>query len=291
MTAAAELYQGSELLWNLTTRELRGKFKRTALGWAWSMLNPISTIAIFSLVFGNLFQGNTAELGSPSGLSNFTLWLSVGLLAWGFTNNGIQATLPSIVGNSNLVKKVYFPREYVVAASVLSWLVTFLIELLVLSFAFLVWPPHHIVFTWIPAILVLIFFHTLFVLGISLLLSALNVYFRDIQHFVGIGMQIWFYLTPILYKTTLVQDRLTPILRGADGVALVPEQRSGHFMLFRIFRLNPMMRFVDAYRKLMYSGAFPPLSTVLYLAVVSVGTLLIGWRIFSRLEPRFAEEL
>jgi ABC-type polysaccharide/polyol phosphate export permease len=291
MTAVGELYKGRELLWNLTLRELRGKFKRTALGWAWSMLNPISTIVIYSLVFGNLFQGNSAELGSPSGLQNFTLWLSVGLLVWNFTNNGIQATLPSIVGNSNLVKKVYFPREYVVAASVLSWLVTFLIELLVLSFVFLIWAPHHIVFGWIPAILVVVFLHMLFVLGVSLLLSALNVYFRDIQHFVGIGMQIWFYLTPIVYKTSLVQDKLTPLILGADRLPLTPEQRSGHFTLFKIFRLNPMMRFVDAYRKLIYSGALPPVSTMVYLLVVSFVMLLIGWRVFSRLEPRFAEEL
>ena len=291
MTAVGELYKGRELLWNLTLRELRGKFKRTALGWAWSMLNPLSTIVIYSIVFGKLLKGGEPELGSPSGLKNFTLWLSVGLLVWNFTNKGILATLPSIVGNSNLVKKVYFPREYVVAASVLSWLVTFLIELLVLSVVFLFWPPHHLVFPWIPGILVIVLLHMMFVLGISLLLSALNVYFRDIQHFVGIGMQIWFYLTPIVYTTQLVKDRLTPIVLGADKVALVPEQRAGHFTIFRIFRLNPMMRFVDAYRKLIYSGALPPLSTMIYLVVVSFLTLFVGWRVFSRLEPRFAEEL
>ena len=104
-------------------------------------------------------------------------------------------------------------------------------------------------------------------------------------------MQIWFYLTPIVYTTQLVKDRLTPIVLGVDKLPLVPEQRAGHFTIFRIFRLNPMMRFVDAYRKLIYSGALPPLSTMIYLVVVSFLTLFVGWRVFSRLEPRFAEEL
>jgi ABC-type polysaccharide/polyol phosphate export permease len=269
MTALSEMVGRKELLTNLTLRELRGKFKRTALGWAWSMLNPISSIAIYSVVF-SLFLGGVPEKGNPSGLLNFTLWLTCGLLPWNFTNNGIQATLPSLVGNSNLVKKVYFPREFIAASSVLSWLVTYLIELGVLSFFFLFFGE--VVFQWIPLVLIFVALQTCFVLGLALLFSALNVYFRDVQHFVGIGMQVWFYLTPIVYRTALADERLGPVGKT-------------------IYRLNPMMRFVDAFRDLFYSQRVPPLSTWIGCVVVAVVSLVGGWLVFARLEPRFAEEL
>ncbi len=252
-------------------RELRGKFKRTALGWAWSLLNPLSTIVIFSVVFSTFLAG-APEVGNPSTMYVFVLWLSVGLLPWNFTNNGIQATLPSIVGNSNLVKKVYFPREYIVAASVLSWLVTYLIELSVLSVVFVFWKQY--VFLWIPVILVFVFLQMIFVLGISLLFSALNVYFRDMQHFVGIGMQVWFYLTPIVYRHAQVNEHL-----------------AGHSVFRRLYSLNPMIRFVDAYRDIFYSQRMPPVSTFVICGLVAVIALLIGWTVFNRFEPRFAEEL
>jgi ABC-type polysaccharide/polyol phosphate export permease len=271
MTAAGELFKGRELLWNLTMRELRGKYKRTALGWAWSMLNPLSTIVIFSLVFSYFLNGSP-ETGNPSGLFNFTLWLSCGLLPWNFTSNGIQATLPSIVGNANLVKKVYFPREYIVAANVLSWVVSYGIELFVLGIVFIFFGQF--VFVWLPLVVLFMFLQFLFVLGIALLFSALNVYFRDIQHFVGIGMQVWFYLTPIIYRTQLVKDRL-----------------AGHPILYRIFTLNPMIRFVGAYRDLLYGGGVPRPATFVICGLMALVSLLLGWRVFSRFEPRFAEEL
>ena len=270
MTALAEMVERRELLTNLTLRELRGKFKRTALGWAWSMLNPLSAIAIYSVVF-KLFLGGNPDIGNPSGLNNFTLWLTCALLPWNFTNNGIQATLPSLVGNSNLVKKVYFPREFIAASSVLSWLVTYFIELGVLSVFFLIFGQ--VVFQWLPVVMIFVILQTLFVTGIALMFSALNVYFRDVQHFVSIGMQVWFYLTPIVYRTALANEKL------GGGVAST------------IYGLNPMTRFVDAYRDLLYNQRFPPLSTWIGCILVSVLSLLAGWAVFSRLEPRFAEEL
>ena len=151
MTTVAELVQGRELLYNLTLRELRGKFKRTALGWTWSMLNPLSSIIIFTVVFSTFLNG-APDRGNPSNLFNFTLWLTCGLLPWNFINTGVQATLGALVGNSNLIKKVYFPREYIVAASVLSWLVTFGIELSVMCVVFLFFGQ--VVLAWIPVALV-----------------------------------------------------------------------------------------------------------------------------------------
>ena len=146
----SELVRQRELLWNLTLRELRSKYKRSALGWFWSLLNPISSIIIYSVVFGSLITV-TAPKGNPSGLSSFTLWLTCGLLPWNFFATAIGAGTGSVIGNASLIKKVYFPREYLVASTVLSWLVSFFIEMAVLSLAFLAFG--HVVFQWLPLVL------------------------------------------------------------------------------------------------------------------------------------------
>lgn len=271
MTRAADLIAGRELLGNLTLRELRGKYKRTALGWAWSMLNPLSGIVIYAVVFGVLLDVGHPK-GNPSLIDNFTLWLSCALLPWNFTNNGVQATLPTLVGSSNLIKKVYFPREYIVASSVLSWLVTFLIELGVLSVAFGLFA-HRLVLAQLPMVLVLVALQALFILGVALMLAALNVYFRDIQHFTGIFMQVWFYLTPIVYSLADKKDKI------------------GKYHLLGAYKLNPMVHFVEAYRNCFYDGRMPGGESLAYIVVSVVASLVIGFTVFGRLEPRFAEEL
>jgi ABC-type polysaccharide/polyol phosphate export permease len=287
MTAVAELIEGRELLVNLTLRELRGKYKRSVLGWTWSMLNPISTIVIFSVVFGTLL-GNDPPVGNPSGLHNFTLWLSCGLLPWAFTSNGISATLPQLVGNSNLIKKVYFPREYIIASSVLSWVVSFLIELFVLCLAFLV--TGRVVFQWIPVLLLLVLLQTLLVLGYSLALSVLQVYFRDVQHFWGIFLQIWFYLTPIVYPITLLQRKVGPCVAPLCDKPVAAHRILG-IRVLDLYRLNPMVRVVEAYRRVLYDGRLPDWSSLGIVVLSCLVVLAIGWAIFRRLEPRLAEEL
>ena len=286
MSALKELAAGRELLTNLTLRELRGKYKRTALGWAWSMLNPLSTIVIYSIVFGKLF-GLTAQVGNPSGLDSFTFFLTSALLAWNFTSTGISATIGTLVGNANLIKKVYFPREYIVASSVFSWVVSFLIELAVLAVILTV--TRHMVLQWLPVVLVLVFFQCLLVLGYSLALAPLNVYFRDVTHFVGIFMQIWFYLTPVVY----------PIIATDKDGKVVKTYIPGHINLFFwhdfplrfVYKLNPMVHYVTAYRNLLYDGRMPGASSMAYLVGLTLVVLVFGWMVFRRLEARLVEEL
>ena len=286
MSSLKEFIEGRELLTNLTLRELRGKYKRTALGWAWSMLNPLSTIVIYTVVFGSLFQIK-AQVGNPSGIDSFTFFLTSALLAWNFTAIGISATIPALVGNANLIKKVYFPREYVVASSVLSWVVSFLIELAVLAAILSV--TGHMVLQWLPVVLVLVFFQCLLVLGYSLALAPLNVYFRDVTHFVGIGMQIWFYLTPVVYPI-IATDKDGKILR-----VYIPEHVNVLFWhdlpLRFVYKLNPMVHYVTAYRNLLYDGRMPGASSMAYLVGLTLAVLVAGWLVFQRLESRLVEEL
>ncbi len=275
MTGFAEIVAGRELLWNLTLRELRSKYKRSALGWFWSMLNPLSSVAIYAIVFGVLFKMK-ASPGNPSRFDNFALYLSCALLPWNYLTNSLGSSTGAVVNNSNLLKKVYFPREYVVVATVLSMVVSFLIELGVLMLVFLAFGQ--IVFQWIPIVLVLVFVQTLLVMGYSLFLGALNVYFRDMQHLISIVLQVWFYLTPVVY----VMDRYIKKSETIAGFKIPVRQ---------IYLFNPMVHVVTAYRNVLYDGRMPGLVSMTYLVVVSVVVLGLGWAFFRKVEGRMVEEL
>jgi ABC-2 type transport system permease protein len=271
MTTILELRRHRELFNNLTLRELRGKYKRSALGWGWSMVNPLAQMGIFTLVFG-FFLKVEPPVGEPSGMQVFAFFLMCGLLPWTFLANGLTGGMGSLLANANLVKKVWFPRQLLVASTVASFGVSFLIEMGVLTVALLI--AGNMVLPWVLPVLVVVLIQAAFVLGLALALSVWSVYFRDLEYLVGIGLQIWFYATPIVYPISIVADAL--------------DDRPG---LLRLYELNPMTRFVEVYRDLFYSMRWPTLSTLAYLVGCAVVSLLIGWIAFGRLEGRLAEEL
>jgi len=274
VTSLAELSGSRELMVSLTRRELRGKFKRSLLGWTWSLVNPLATMAIFTVVFGFFLNLNPPP-GEPSGLGNFALFLLCGLLPWNFLSNGINGSMGALLNNSNLIKKVYFPREILVGAIIASSGVAFLVEMAVLTIALIV--AGNFVVPWLVLALGLAVIQTVFVTGIGLMLSVVNVYFRDLQHLVGIMLQFWFYSTPIVYPLEFVPQKAEVL--GFD----VPVRT--------LYELNPMVRLVEAYRDCLYDLRFPPLADVLYLVVFSAAVLALGLFVFLRLEPKLAEEL
>ena len=271
MSTLSDLRSSRDLYVNLTLRELRSKYKRSVLGWLWSMLNPLATMAIFALVF-RFFLKVPVPTGDPSGLQVFAFFLLCGLLPYNFLSITLTGGMGTLVGNANLVKKVWFPRELLVAATTSSAGVGFLIEMGVLAALLLV--VGNFVVPWILPALVLMAVQAVFVFGLALLASVLNVYFRDLEHLVNIGLQVWFYATPIIYPETLVADAL------ADSP-----------VLYDLYRLNPMTRFVEAYRAFLYDLAFPSLGTTLYLVAVAAISVTLGWTVFRRFEGRLAEEL
>lgn len=274
LTSLRDLGSSRELVGNLTLREVRGKYKRTALGQLWSLLNPLATMVIFTVVFGVLLRVEVPP-GSPSGIDVFALWLMCGLIPWTFMSNAVTGGMSALVANANLVTKVYFRREVLVAANVFSWDVTFGIELLVLSAALLAFGA--MVLPWLPLVIVFGLVLTAFGLGLALMLAVANVYFRDTQHFLSIFMQFWFYATPIVYPVTLVPDS-----RRLLGVQIP---------LRTLYELNPMEHFVAVFRALLYDNRFPELGDVIFTVGAATVALLAGWTIFRRYEPRLAEEL
>ena len=274
MTDVRDYLASRELFNNLTLRELRGKYKRSALGWAWSLLNPLATMVIFTIVF-RLFLRIEAPKSETTDLKNFALYLTCALLPWNFLTNGVNGSIGTLLGNANLIKKTYFPRELLIGAQVASFFVSLLLEMAILVVAFVVFG--NMVLPWLPLVLGLFLVLSLFVTGLGLIFSVVNVYFRDVQHFVGIIFQVWFYLTPIVYPLSLVPER--SIIFGRD----VPVRS--------LYQLNPMARFVEAFRDLLYDLQLPSLGVVVYLVVVSVAVFLLGLAVFARAEGRLAEEL
>lgn len=271
------LRSSRDLLINLTLRDIRGKYKRTALGQFWSLLNPIAQMATYSVVFQFLLRGLPPK-GDPSGLDVFALWLSSALLPWLFFSNTVTSGMSVIVSNANLVNKVYFPRATLVIANMLSWLFTFCIELSVLIVAVIIFGGDPL--PYLPITILFMVVLAAFALGISLMLSIANVYFRDTQHLFAILMQVWFYATPIVYPISILTQPKHP---GGPP-------RVSHTVV-DLYRLNPIERFTEVFRNTIYDGRLPSLANTAYVVAAAVIVLGLGYLVFTRYEGRLAEEL
>jgi ABC-2 type transport system permease protein len=274
VTALREYAANRELLVNLTLRELRSKYKKSVLGWTWSLLNPVASVVIYTVVF-SVFLGVQAPRGVPSGLQSFVLFLLCALVAWNFVSSSLMATLDSIVGNANLIKKVYFPRELLVGSTIGSLLVTFCIELSVVGVILLI--AGNMILPWIPVAIFLMALLTICLVGAGLVLSVCNVYFRDVKHFINIAMQALFYSAPIVYPIKVV-----PKEKQIGSISIPVRQ---------IYELNPLVRFIEGFRDVLYNLRMPTAETLLYLVAWSAGLLLFGLWVFRKLEPRLAEEV
>lgn len=269
------LWASRELIANLTRREVSGKYKRTVLGQLWSLVNPLALMLVYTLVFSVFFK-QQPDIGRPSGLHNYALALMCGLLPWAFFSSGVTSGMQALITNSNLVLKVYFRRDALVTAQVLSLVVTFLFELAVLVVALVAFGGEPLVY--VPAVLLAVAVLTLFTLGLALLLAVANVYFRDTQHLVGIVFQLLFYLSPVIYPLSRVQSELDKHSLG--GVSF-----------FDLYQLNPATRFIEAFRTLLYDNRLPPTTTIVYCLGATALVLGLGATVFNRFDGRLAEEL
>jgi ABC-2 type transport system permease protein len=274
MTRLAEYRGKRELLTNLVLRDLRGRYKRSVLGWSWSLINPLATVLIYWVVFSTFLKVQPPR-GDPSGLKSFVMFLVCGLLPYRFLSESMSGSVESLISNANLVKKVYFPRELLVVSTVGALLVTFVIELGVLCVVLLVFG--NMVLPWIPMLLVVIALELCLALGVALILAPLNVYLRDVKHFVAIGLQLLFYSAPIVYPL-----RLVPKNANVLGIDIAARD---------LYQLNPLVALIDCFRAVLYDLRFPDVGDLLYLTGWAIGLLVIGHWVFGRLDRRLAEEV
>lgn len=273
-----ELIGARELFANLTMREIRGKYSRTVFGQLWSLVNPLALMLIYTFVFYFIFR-ITPEPGDPSGLNIFAVWLLCGLLPWTFFANVVNLGSGSLVSNAGLIQKVYFTRIVLPISRVGAAGYTWLFEMLVLVIVLTIvggW-----VLPWIPLVLVAMLLLAMFAAGIALMVAIANVYFRDTEHFLSILLQLWMYLTPIIYPITLV-ERESAARGGLFGTPIT---------ILGIYKLNPMEHFITVFRNLLYDNRFPDPIEWLICACWAVGALALGTLVFRRNERRLAEVL
>ena len=288
----ADIVEYRELLVGLVRKELKVRYKNSVLGFVWSLVNPAVTIGVFYVIFSVVLK---------NAIPYFVLYLMSGVLVWNMFQNGTAAAVGSVVGNAPLVKKVWFPREILPLAAVGATFVDFLIQssVLVVAFGVVRW---HIGWSYLPLIPIALVVALLFTAACAIWLAAVNVKYRDIQHFLAIALMVWFWATPIIYPFEQIANRL-----GRYGLSWVP-------------LLNPYAIICLSFQRALYNrttvvtgscktvagqpACRPPTTPMLpqhgelwYLAVLALvglvsAVLLVGAsRVFRRLEGDFAEEL
>jgi ABC-type polysaccharide/polyol phosphate export permease len=264
---ATELYHYRELIRNLVIRDLKVRYKNSVLGILWSLLNPLLMTLVFTVVF---------TLMIPSDIENYPVFFMCGFLPWSFFSASVTGATGSIVGNSPLIKKVYFPREILPLAEVLSNLVNFLLALVVLFGMIFVFGMK-----LTPAVLMLpliILAEVMFIGGMALFLSTANVFFRDTQHILEIVLLAWFFLTPIFYPITVLPDN-AEILGFTVNIQLWAR------------RLNPLASLIASYRDVLYRGQPTGLDFFLRTLVTCLAVLVVGYLVFCRFSTVFGEEV
>ncbi len=252
-----ELWRYRELIFFLTWRDIKVRYKQAVLGISWAVLQPLLTTLIFTVIFGILLKTPSQDLPYP-------LFSMSALLPWQLFSTALQRSSVSLVGNANLLTKIYFPRLAIplssVFAALVDFAVSFVVLLLVMAY-YQYWPGWNIL--WLFPIVMLAL---LTALSVGLWLSALNVQYRDIQHMVPFLIQVWMYASPIVY----------PIETIPEGV-----WRS-------LYGLNPMVGVIQGFRWALLGGT-PPDITMLISIIVVVVLLISGLYYFRRMEKTFAD--
>lgn len=246
-----------DLLRELVAREMKLRYRRSILGFAWSLLNPLLQVVVFSFVFHYVL---------PLEIPNYTLFLFIGLLAWNWLQTSLLGATTAIVDSGNLIKRPGFPAAILPIVTISTNLVHFVLALpIVLLFLFLAGIPPTFALVALPVIIALQF---LFTLSLGYFFAAIHVSLRDVQHLVNVGLLLGFYLTPIFYNPERI-----------------PEQWQW------LYRLNPALHLVEAYRAVLLRGEFPVYQPLLWLSLLSVCLLYHGYRWFTKASYRFVEEL
>jgi len=252
-----ELTRYRELLYRLTLREIKVRYKQSLIGIAWAVLQPLLMMLIFTLVFSVLMTMPTDDIPYP-------IFSYCALLPWTFFATSLNSASQSVVSNAPLIKKIYFPRELFPISSILSAFVDFAIAgMIFLGMMFFYKIPLTTSLSFFPVIFVI---QIVFTLGVSFFLSAINVYYRDIRYAVPLGIHIWMYASPIIYP-----------------VSLVPERFRTAYML------NPMAGIIDSYRDVFIKGVAPDFYYLGIAAIASATLFFLCYLYFKRIEMTFAD--
>ena len=259
-THLRDLYLRRNLIWELTARNLKVRYRRSIFGFLWAIINPLFNALVFNFVFSVLLK-------TP--IERFGLFITVGLVTWNAFGASVMESMGTITGSAHLVTRVRFPGEVLPVSTTLTNMINFVLATpsILIMMAITRTPPHiqMIMYPWALACL---FF---FSLGVGFVSAATNVFFRDTRNFLDVVINLWFFLTPIIYNL--------------DAVFISPRAQR------LVYWLNPMASIVTLFRHMFYTGYWDAPSFVLRTTVASFATLIAGWLFFFLLSNRFVEEL
>jgi len=257
LTHASNLYQTRNLLRAWTGRNIRARYQQSVLGWLWAVMQPAAQVIIFSFVFTFFVPIDTGDIPYP-------VFSYVAVVPWTLLAASLPDMTDSLVANMGLVTKIYFPREVLPIAAMLARLMDFGIAaglLIILIIIFHV-PIYVVGWLYLPVILVI---QLMLIAGLGLACAAMNVFFRDVRSLLVLGLQLWFYASPIIYPVTMVPEQL----------------RTFYF-------LNPMAGVIEGYRAVLLNAKLPG-NYLILSAVVSLAVFVVGYWLFKRVEFQFAD--
>ena len=258
MKTIKELVAYREMIISMVRKDLRGRYKGSVLAFLWTFINPLLQLVVYTIVFSTIMR---------NGIDKFYLFLFVALVPWIFFQSSLTGGCMTVLGQKEMVKKIYFPREVLPIAYVTSSFVNMLFSFIVIFVVVLLSgvPINLLAICCLPVVMAVEY---LLALGIAFLTSAITVYFRDLEHILGILSMAWMYMTPVIYSMDMIPARFQSL-----------------------FMLNPMTPIVLAYRDILYYAKVPELSTLLHGFLLGVAILIVGWLVFGKLKKRFVEEL
>ncbi|MCM1100397.1 MAG: ABC transporter permease [Clostridium sp.] len=258
MQRIKEIYTYRDMIYSLTRRELRGRYKGSVLGFLWTYINPLCQVIVYSAVFSVIFRVN---------IEKFYLYMIIGMMPWTFFNTSVQGGATCIRAQADMVKKIRFPREVIPVSYVTSAFINMLFSFIIVFAAVLVsgFGFNLRVLPYLPLIML---FEYLLALGIAFIVSAVTVYFRDLEQIISVVMMAWIYVTPIMYSMDYVPERY----RG-------------------LIVLNPMTPVVEVYHQILYYRMVPTANYLILSGVSGCVLFVAGALIFAGLERNFAEEM
>jgi len=251
---AQEAWRYRDLIFFLVRRDLTARYKRSVLGIAWTMLNPLGMMIVLSIVFSQVFRMNT---------EHYPAFVLSGLIAWTFFSQTSSSAIFALVWGGDLLQRIYIPRSAFAISSIGTGLINLLLSLIPLFLVMLViGAPLHLTIIFAPLAMILL---GLFSLGVGLLISTIGIYFADVVEMYTIVVMAWFYITPVIYKLDLLPENLQVWLR-----------------------FNPMVHLVDLFRCLVFYGILPSTRTWIISTVAALGMFIVGWLVFTSKSDEFA---
>lgn len=257
MSLLKDIFNYWEFLKTNVKKDIRGKYKGSFLGVLWSFINPLLSVVVYAIVFQYIMRFN---------IEHYLIYLISGIIPWTFFTTALNSGINSILYNANIIKKVYFPRSILPISSVTSALINFLIScIIILLFTILSGIGISINLIYLPLVIIIQY---ILCLGIVFILSAVEIYVKDIEHIINFFISMLFYVTPILYTSDAVPDNMQFLLKS-----------------------NPMSYIIESYHNIFYYKHSPDLYKLGVVFLISVIIFIFGYNIFKKLQKGFAEEV